>query len=252
MFQSFISGFKGLFLSSKENESAPEGFVERRKLVRLRCSYELKAVLHDKKFKATVVDMGAKGLKLRTGQPLKVGDKISLLPPGPVSEGGEPVDCKVLWVKQSGRGYSTYAGLLFTIKKEQQARSWVRFYLTELGFNPKTVHSQRRFLRADCVLEARYHSPSLQRTGSGRVYNLGVGGLLLESSHDLPLQEPLEIDFAGGDGLRPLKLVGYPIKSKNDGKVKLIGVEFRDLNAPQLEGLGRYLKHLLKANWNQA
>jgi c-di-GMP-binding flagellar brake protein YcgR len=250
MFASLLAGFRGLFVGSQPNEFVKSGFRERRKLVRLRCSYEVKGILKGKKFKATVVDIGVNGMKLRTGQKLKVGEKLALAPPNASGDSAaDSVECKVVWVKQPNKHFLTYAGLVFSASKEKMARSWVKSYLNELGFTPKSIFTQRRFIRADCFLEVRYDAPVTGKKGVGRVYNMGVGGLLVETVHELPLGQAVSLTFDAKDGLPEMTLTAYPVQFKNDGKVKVAGMEFRDLQDLELERLGVYLKHLLKASW---
>ena len=122
MFSGLLSGFKNFFASKSGGGISPEsaGYRERRKLVRLRCAYEVKGNIGDKKFKATIVDIGVEGLKLRTGQHLKVGEKVVLAPPGQgVSVQALPVEGKIVWIKTTDKSYARHAGLIFTTKKEE-------------------------------------------------------------------------------------------------------------------------------------
>ena len=250
MFQALIDGFKSLFTSKNTSSAADVGFQERRKLVRMRCSYEVKGEIGQKKFKATIVDIGVQGLKLRTGQKLKSGDKIVLGSPGQgVGATAAPVEGKVLWVKSTEKSFARYVGIIFTAKGEDMAQSWVKILLKELGFKPKAIFTNRRFIRADCFLDAKYHALQVDREVTGRVYNLGVGGMLLESNYDLPMNEATEMEFVPLEGLPILRLLAYPVKSKQDGTVRLIGLEFRDLTPRQLDVLGQYLKVLLQASF---
>lgn len=246
-----MEGFKNFF-TSKGGSGSPEsaGFRERRKLVRLRCAYEVKGTVGEKKFKATIVDIGVEGLKLRTGQHLKVGEKVVLAPPGQgVSVQALPVEGKVVWIKTTEKSYARHAGLVFTTKKEDRAKTWVSMFLKELGFNAKMVYTKRRFIRADCFLDARYQAKQVGREVTGRVYNLGIGGMLLETNYDLPPSEAIEMEFIPPEGLPVLRVLGYPVQVKKDGALRLCGLEFRDLTQRQLDVLGQYLKLLLKKNF---
>ncbi|MFN8610425.1 MAG: PilZ domain-containing protein [Vulcanimicrobiota bacterium] len=252
MFSGLMSGFKNFFASKSGGSVAPEhaGYRERRKLVRLRCAYEVKANIGDKKFKATIVDIGVEGLKLRTGQQLKIGDKVVLAPPGQgVSVQALPVEGKVVWIKTTEKSYARHAGLVFTTKKEDRAKTWVSMFLKELGFNPRMVYTKRRFIRADCFLDARYQARQVGREVTGRVYNLGLGGMLLETNYDLPPDEPTEMEFIPPEGLPVLRVLAYPVQVKKEGVVRLVGLEFRDLTQRQLDVLGQYLKLLLKISF---
>ena len=245
-----MAGFKSLFVAKSTQAEMDGGFQERRKLIRMRCSYEVKGHHSDKKFKATVVDIGLQGLKMRTGEKLKVGDKVTLSPPSEgVGNTAAPVEGKVLWIKVTDKTFARYVGLIFTTKKEEMGQSWVKLLLKELGFKPKSIFTNRRFVRADCFLDAKYMSRQVGREVTGRVYNLGVGGMLLESNYELPMDEPTEMVFVPPEGLPPLRLLAYPKQIKRDGTVRLIGLEFRDLSDRQLDVLGRYLKQLLQASF---
>lgn len=253
MFQSLIKGFKGLFAGSRPDHGLAPDYKERRKLVRLRCSYEVKGTLKDKKFKATIVDIGLQGLKLRTGQQLTVGDMVLLTPPNPsVGAAAEPVEGKIIWVKAPDRHFLTYAGAVFTADKATMARSWVKLFLKELGFSPKTIYSQRRFVRADCFLTAQFLVGTSPVEHAGRVYNLGVGGMLLETPQDLKIGEPIDMTLGPLDGLPPLQLRAVPVQSQMDGPMKLYGLEFQHGDDQGSLGvLGQYLQRLLKACWSE-
>lgn len=252
MFGALLTGFRGLLTRRVRQEEAPD-FRERRKLVRLRCSYDVKAGLGDKKFKATIVDIGLQGLKLRTAQPLKVGEKVTLAPPNPVTGAAAgPVEAKVVWIKMPDRNFLTYAGLIFTADKETMARSWIKAFLKELGFTPKTIYSQRRFIRADCFLEASYRLAGEEREQTGRVYNLGVGGMLLESPQELTMGTPLELRLGPLEELPALELAGTLVQVRKEGAMRLYGVEFPlHEGAASLDLLARYLRRLLKACWSE-
>lgn len=251
MLAGLLKGFKNFFPASGSPGPASTGFRERRKLIRMRCAYEVKGLLGDKKFKATVVDIGVQGLKLRTGQQLKVGDKLRLAPPEDgIGRGANPVEGKVVWVKSTDKSYARHVGIVFTTKKEEMGSSWVKVFLKELGFKPKAIFTNRRFIRADCFLDARFQSRQVGREVTGRVYNLGVGGMLLESNYDLPSNEGTEMEFVPPEGLPVLRLLAYPVQVRKEGTVRLIGLEFRDLTARQLDLLGQYLKKLLLSSFN--
>jgi len=251
VFQGLLQGFKSLFAGKSESDDN-EGYTERRKLIRMRCNYEVKGILADKKFKATVVDIGLQGLKLRTGQPLKIGDKLKLLPPTEgIGNTAAPVEGKVMWIKNTEKSYARYAGLTFTTSKEQMGQSWVKVLLKELGFKPKAIFSKRRFVRADCFLDVKYWVNQVGREVTGRVYNLGVGGMLMESNYDLPNTGPTDMEFVPLEGLPALNLPAYPVSMRKEGTVRLIGLEFRDLNDRQLDLLSKYLKQLLKMSFER-
>jgi len=252
VFHTLLAGFKNFFSNKGGVSPAEAGFRERRKLVRLRCAYEVRGTLGDKKFKATIVDIGVEGMKLRTGQHLKVGDKITLSPPTQgVSVQALPVEGKVVWIKTAEKSYARHVGVVFTTKKEERGKTWVSLFLRELGFNPKMIYTKRRFIRADCFLDARYQAKQVGREVTGRVYNLGVGGMLLESNYDLPKDEPTEMEFIPPEGLPVLRVLAYPIQVKKEGVVRLVGLEFRDLTARQLDVLGQYLKLLLRKSFKE-
>ncbi|MBT9584030.1 PilZ domain-containing protein [bacterium] len=257
MFQGLLSGFKSLFAAKNTfatkslSRSADGSFRERRKLTRMRCSYEVKGTLGEKKFKATVVDIGVQGLKMRTGEKLKIGDKVRLAPPTEgVGNTAAPVEGKVLWIKTTDKTFSRHAGLIFTTENDDMGQSWVKLLLKELGLKPKNILTRRRFIRADCFLDAKYTAKQVGREVTGRVYNLGVGGMLLESNYELPEDEGIEIEFVPPEGLPILRVLAWPVSITKDGTVRLIGLEFRDQTARQVDLLRQYLKLLLKPSFN--
>ena len=235
--------------SGRPSTLAEQGFRERRKAVRLRCAHEVKLRRRGKSFKATIVDIGAVGLKLRSGEKLKVGERVELAPVARPGVEVMPVECRVRWVKSHSKGYRNYAGLIFTSDKETMSRSWVKDFMRGLGFTPKLVQSQREFIRAECFLEARFKPPEASGEIVGKVYNLGLGGLLLETPYTLPIREPINLELVPINKLPALRLQAVPLHAKKEGQMKLVGMQFEDLSAAQNELLGRYIQAMLKPHW---
>ena len=253
MLKGFLEGFRSLVgaVGSSTQSKRPD-FEENRKLVRLRCHYEVKAETNDKKFDATILDMGLKGLKLRCLQQLKVNQVIRIWTPLPIiGASSEPVECKVVWTRQPDRNFLIFSGLVYTSDPKVMKHSWVKYFLKELGFKSETIYSKRKHIRADCFLDGSFRAASMDKARPIRVYNVGVGGILMEYHNSLPLGELVDIEVGPLDKLIPFRAKGKLVKIIPDGKTFLYGVEFTEISSPDLKTLGGYLKHMLKAHWTE-
>ena len=245
MLKGFLKGFRSLV----KGESNDWNFEDRRRIVRLRCHYDVKAETNGKKFDATIVDMGLKGLRLRCFQALKVGSLVKVATPVPiVGAEAEEVVCEVVWNKQPERNFVTFAGMVYKSDDKTMGRSWVKYFLKELGFSQELIYSKRRHVRAECFMEGKL----VLRDGTPhkvRLYNLGVGGALVELGQALELQQTVELQVGPYEELPPFVASGKLVKVKKEGKLSLYGLEFGDLAGSEVKILGRYLQHLLKSSW---
>lgn len=253
MLKGFLDGFKSLVgaVGSKSQAARPD-FEENRKLVRLRCHYDAKAESGGKKFDVTILDMGLKGLKLRCMQQLKVGQVVKIWTPLPiVGASSEPVECKVVWTRQPDRNFLIFSGMVYTSDAKIMKHSWVKYFLKELGFKSETIYSKRKHIRADCFVDGTFKTDAMHEGRPMRVYNIGVGGVLMEYHNSLALGEMVEVQVGPLDKLIPFRAKGKLVKVIPDGKLFLYGIEFTRISSPDLKTLSGYLKHMLKAHWTE-
>jgi hypothetical protein len=255
MLKGFLEGFKSLVgaVGSSRQAKRPD-FEENRKLVRLRCHYEVRAECEGKKgkFDATIIDMGLKGLKVRCLQQLKVDQIVKIWTPLPiVGASSEPVECKVVWTRQPDQNFLIFSGMVYVSDAKIMKNSWVKYFLKELGFKSETIYSKRKHIRADCFLDGTFKATSMDKARPMRVYNLGVGGILMEYHNSLPLGEDVQVEIGPLDQMIPFRAKGKLVKAIPDGKTFMYGIEFTEIKSPDLKTLGGYLKHMLKAHWTE-
>lgn len=249
MWKGFLDGFRGLVRSK-----APEdwSYTERRNLVRLECQYEIDGrTAAGKKFKGQIVDMGLKGMKLRTFEQVKAGDLLSITYPVPILE--VPLDtlsCRVLWSKTRHRDYVLFAGLEYAEDEATMARSWVKYLLKQLGFSKERIYQRRKYVRADCFVPALMVHGAGQ-TISGRLYNLGVGGALIEANEPVPDGTEVELRIGPYEELPRFSIRARLVSRRPEARRFLHGLEFGDLSTSQLVCLGDYLFFLLRHQWTE-
>ena len=176
MWKGFLDGFRALVKSS-----APEdwNYTERRDLVRLECQYEIDGrTQNGKKFKGQIVDMGMKGMRLKTFEQVKSGEILLITYPVPILEVPmDTIQCKVLWTQTRQRDFVLFAGLGYAEDEKTMARSWVKYLLKQLGFSKEKIYQKRKYVRAECFVPVQMIYGD-GKPVEGRLYNLGVGGSL--------------------------------------------------------------------------
>ena len=243
MLGDLLHGFKGLIKADQ-----PEwDFQDRRRLVRLKCQYNVKAEVEKTKFNCTVLDIGVLGLKLTCTHALQPGQIVRLTIPSP-REGATrlPIDGRVVWAKVAGKNFLTQAGLVYASDANVMKCSWVNYILYEMGFKPDSIYSKRRFVRADCVLTgqvAEAGKPPVEV----KICNLGVGGALLGGRSEFAPGTQLTLHIGPQAPLPILCVSGQAVRVQSDRHGKLCGIEFDELSVADTKLLGKYLHALLAA-----
>lgn len=257
MLRSLLGGFKSLVSSSGGPSS---DFTERRKLVRLRCHYDVlihqveegnKKVQGQKKFKGVVVEMGLDGMRLRCFEPVKKGMQIDVHYAVPILNAEvSTVRCEVMWSRQRDKDFVTFAGVRYVSEKKEMSKSWVKALLQELGFKPELIHQRRRHFRTECFVPAHYVTRSGESFQS-KIYNLGVSGALIESGKELALEEVLDLRLGPYEELAQFGLQAIVVQCRRQPGSKLYqaGLQFKDLNSKHLKCLSDYLKLLMEQSW---
>lgn len=254
MLRSLLGGFKSFITSSS---SGPD-FTERRKLVRLRCHYDVQISYPDevkkvqqKKFKGVVVEMGLEGMRLRCFDPVKKGQLVDVHYAVPIlSAEVSTVRCEVMWSRQREKDFVTFAGVRYVSNKKEMGKSWVKALLQELGFKPELIHQRRRHFRTDCFIPAQYVPKSGELQGS-KLYNLGVSGALIETTKELPRDDSLDLRIGPYEELPQFGVQATVVQCRKQPGSKLYqcGLQFKDLNSKHLKLLSDYLKLLMEQSW---
>ena len=248
MWKGFLDGLKALVKST-----APEdwNYTERRSLVRLECQFDIHGKTQNgKKLQGQIVDMGLKGMKLRTFEQLKAGDTVEITYPVPILE--LPLDtlpCKVLWTRTRQRDFVMFAGLSYAADEKTMAQSWVKYLLKQLGFSKERIYQKRKYARAECFVPAQmlYSGGKVD----GRLYNLGVGGALLEAPSAIEDGAEVELHIGPYEELPRFWLPARLVSRRSESRRFLLGLEFSELNPTQARLLGQYLFFLLRHQWTE-
>lgn len=232
-----------------EPKQIPENLAERRRALRVRCYCQAQAIVEGESHKATVTDLGLEGVRIKSmSAPFKQGAEVAVAYRPPHSDGGAEcgvVRCNVLWVQRSGR--EMVAGLRYNDSRENMRSSWVRYVLTELGFDESRTFQRRQHLRVDAAMPARvFHNGEVALTDA-KVVNLGIGGALVESKDELPTGSRIEMEISLWRILPTLALNGVVLHTRREPGCDgvLHSVQFGALDPGDVKLLGNYIINLI-------
>ncbi len=219
------------------NEVALErGGREQRRAPRLLCCYDVLGECDGESFQAVVSEVSLTGVRLELSNRLTREALVVLR--AELSSDLSPVQCQVRWCRRSAEGVA--AGLAFHEEPEQLSRSWVAVLLHSLGFGPEHSHQRRKTLRVP--------TPRLKvlvrGKGMGTALDLGVGGMLLETTARLTLDERVELTLGPHESL-PAVQVQARIANLRQRKVPAYGLAFVDLTPATMKALGAYVLSFL-------
>ncbi len=240
--KNLIDGLLSMFLP--RGGRTPE---ERRRLIRVKCDYDVSCIIGSRNFPAKVVDMGLNGLRLEIPSRLKKGSTVYIHHPKPSNRfSNEHVMCTVKWCRKQARSSQLEAGLQYADTPGNMRRSWVKFLLKELGFEERAIYSRRKAIRAPSALEARCRLESGEFV-AGKVINLGIGGALFESQEAYGPGQAVRLEIDPPKRFRPLAVEAMVITTvkQPDGGFHL-SLRFADPTPKEVEQLGDYVIFLLR------
>ncbi len=225
-------------------------FLDRRSLIRLRCHYDVELVVNKKKHRGSIIDMSLQGMKLRCFAPVKKNDLVKVTYPKPIiGAEQETIRCKALWVRKRDRDFVTFVGLGYDEDDQTMSRSWVKYLLRQLGFDQNRIFEKRKAVRAECFIPAEVvfgHAKLLD----GKLYNLGIGGALVECPKRLEKNTLVELRIGPFEDLEQFSVSGQIVGVRKQGNLYYFGIEFpHELKETTVKNLGKYLIHLLKNHW---
>lgn len=227
---------------------SPSKSEERRRLIRLRCDYQVQCVVDQTSLTARIADMGLNGMRVRLAQKLKPGSKIFVYHPSRAVDKVEEeyVLCEVRWCRRRRDSDELEAGLKYADITGNMRRSWVKFLLKELGFDERAIYTRRKLIRADASMTGELISEDGQRL-EGTLVNLGAGGALFESSKSFHPTCKVRMTVGPLGKLRSLEVSGVilHIRPNSEGKLHT-SIRFEDLKAAQVKLLGQYVVQLLR------
>lgn len=224
---------------------------ERRRLIRVRCDYQVQCQVGETRLPARVVDIGLNGMRLLLEQRVKSPASMQVHHPSSVlGFDSEEVVCHVRWCRKRRKGDGYEVGLQYADTEGNVRHSWVKYLLKELGFDERSIFTRRKSIRAQASLPAQIVDGAGGRL-QGIVVNLGAGGALFEGP---------EIGAEGDNVVLHLGPAAPPPSSSPSLTFKALElpatvVESRDsytslrfgqLDHSQVRQLGEYVLYLLK------
>ncbi len=240
--------FKGLIalVSGKPEEDTPPD--ERRQLVRLKCRIPVEVHHQGEASKAIVVDIGLKGMQLRSARALEVGQEVEVIR----RDGGdqyevESVKGQVAWTKARRFSSDKVAGIVYQDPRGLDG-SWVRYILTSLGLDEETVRQRRQHLRVEASIMLDVYDSGGRRLASGQLVNIGVGGCLAQLPDEIATSAPVTVEIGPYRELPVLRLPALALDCSHDRELEawLGSLKFTDLDGLAIRQVGDYVIRLLK------
>jgi hypothetical protein len=222
---------------------------ERRRLIRIRCQYQVKVDYNQQSFQAEVVDIGLNGMKLLVKEKFPAKAVLQVHQPE-ASEGlnTDQVECSVRWCRRSrlgGEGFEV--GVQYADSKGNMRKSWVKFLLKELGFDERSIFTRRKAIRADSKLVCQLSGDD-GRSLDGMCVNLGIGGSLFEGRTSYAPTSNVRLRIGPFKKLKAVELPGQIITTRRLGEDKdyQSSIRFGEMSGSQLRLLGEYVLYLLR------
>lgn len=220
---------------------------ERRRLIRVKCNYDVSCIVGNKTFPATVLDMGLNGLRMEVPERLRKGATVYVHHPKPSNRfDNEHVMCNVKWCRNKKTGDGLEVGVQYADTPGNMRRSWVKFLLKELGFDERAIYTRRKSVRAPSHLKGSMTNGDGERS-EGTVLNLGVGGALFTAENAFPPGSAVRLKVGPYRRMSPLELDATIIstrKQRDNGY--FVSVRFTDPTPKEVKRLGDYVIGLLK------
>ncbi len=240
--QDLIGGLMALFQG--RGGKTPE---ERRRLIRLKCSYDVTAIVGDRTMPARAIDVGLYGMRLEMRDRLRSGSSLYVHHPKPSHRfDNEHVLCEVRWCRRKPKSPNLEVGVQYADTPGNMRRSWVKFLLKELGFDERAIYTRRKAIRAPASITGEMRDG--QTTIPGTILNLGVGGALVQSANSYAPGSSLRLRVGPYKRFKPLDLEGTIISTRKQDESEgyLTSIRFGSVTPSQVRLLGDYVIDLLR------
>ena len=222
---------------------------ERRRLVRLSCSYDTTAYFEGRPVPVKLVDISLGGGKLTGPAGFERGNLIQVSNPLPEAKNSDPVTSRVVWMRPSKEQAQRFdIGLQFEESPEVLGRSWVITVLNKIGMQSK-VFNQRKYTRAVANLPIEVELVTKEKV-AGVALDLGLGGALLGANRPMTPTTKVNLLLGPLGNHERLELRCELISSRPDeegGNGWIHSVKFNEISTTQTKLLGRYVVDLLKS-----
>lgn len=256
MLRDIIDGFVSLF--------QPDGPQEdRRKVIRLRCRFDIFLLTDKEVTAATVVDMGLQGLRVECREYFKTGTQVSLIYRGAIGEQpavsrvhlerdiegafSQGVLCEVSWSQKDKFTKVSTIGVTYNDSPKRMGKSWVKKILREIGFDEDTIFQRRKIVRVISSIPCKLTAD--KSTWRGRVINMGAGGALFQGDYKIQVGQVVKVSIGPyKKKLKNLEVRGQIVTQRYEQSTNgwLHGVRFMGMSKAQVALLGKYVVGLLK------
>jgi PilZ domain len=253
------SGHAGVSAASVDRagslEESGQVAYQKRQLTRIACLFRVGCEAGPRRFRATVVDLGVRGMRLDVPERLAEGTllKVRYLGSSRDVQGEfnlDEVTTRVQWCRKKRLIDTIEVGVLYEDEEERLHRSWVHHVLLQVGFDVHSLHDRRNTIRVQALLHATLattSSESRPQAYQGTVVNLGAGGALVEAAYPLPQGTSVRLEVGPYAGLGTLRCSGVVVscQSLRNEPLWRMGVRFEGIRRPEAEQLLAYVRTLL-------
>jgi hypothetical protein len=234
-------------------EIAEDELLEKRRTTRIRCAIEVQVSSMKHVFPARIIDMGIRGARMEVPRRLNAGDKINVKlvqVSANMPFENDSLWMKVLWCRKRRYIGTLEAGASYDDTEKNMERSWVKYILRKIGLDTKGIFEHRKKLRVSGKVPLRYSVPGRQAFEDAEVINLGVGGLLADTDHEIRPGTKLEMKIGPYYNLDPIVLSGLVVSRtiNRDTNRWNTAVQFLGLTDRQIQSVGKYVLTLLRAS----
>ncbi|MBI3927497.1 MAG: PilZ domain-containing protein [Armatimonadetes bacterium] len=216
-------------------------FEERRRLIRLKCSFEVTCRDGDRTFPAHAHDVSLGGMRLESRE-LHEGLEMKVRPR---DGSGDWIRARVMWYSPR-MGENGSGGVQFQEPPQDLGKSWVVDLLHRLGLGSSNFINRRKYTRARADLPASVRCGEERR--EGKVLDIGLGGAMLELDGNLETGDLLELQIPAFRNLPELDLPGRVLAAREAGPGRHHHhLQFEELDPDTTRALGRVVVELLRS-----
>jgi len=235
-------------------EITEDELLEKRKTTRIRCAIDVQVSSVRQSFSARIIDMGIRGVRMEVPRRLKAGDKMNVkltqFSGSSAPFENDSVWMKVLWCRKRRYAAVIEVGAAYDDTEKNMERSWVKYLLRKIGLDTKGIFEHRKRLRVSGRVPLRYTVAGRQGFDDCEVINLGVGGLLADTDHEIRPGTKVEMKIGPYYTLEPIVLSGLVVSRviNRDTNHWNTAVQFLGLTDRQIQSVGKYVLYLLRAS----
>ena len=249
MFSSLIDGIRAFI-----GAGAPSG-EEARDKARVLCRYAVNcaAKVDGQPFPASVVDVSRTGMRLEGVATVSKGDNLWISYTDASDDRGDvdmgPVHVEVMWSRKRPHDGVRLAGVRYA-DMTQLKGTWVQSVLTEVGLSQEvSAFQKRKHIRLATALRAELRdNTSGEHLAEGKVSNLSVGGILVQSESSIRESVPVLVMVSPYNNFPIFSVPAQVLNCRYDpdeGQY-FISLQFVSVNAQQLKTLKKFVFNLLK------